>query len=173
MFKRIIVLSSLLLAACQPRVYPIESPYYRIPAGSELILHRNITIPPVHARVYIQNGRLQKRKAINQYYPYCEFEILTLSEQDQVIQPDRFRIHKLSKQMETSRQQVMYASASLDQLDKPLIAYNTVIYLSSSRQPDVYRLSCMYWTDDNMDNHLTLKQIRTTLGDLFSIEIHD
>jgi hypothetical protein len=173
MFKYIFVLTCLLLVACQPRVYPIDSPYYRIPLGSELILNKNITIPPNRARVFIQNGHLLKANAVDQYYPFCEFEILTLSDQSQTIQTDRFQIHELSKQMKTSRQQLRYASTSLDHLDQPLIAYNTVMYLTSSRQPDVYRLSCMYWTDDNMDNHLTLEQIRKTLGKLFSIDILD
>lgn len=167
----LLIVLALLLTGCQPAVYPIDSPYYRIPLGSILVLNRDLTIPPHQARVIIQYGQVVSRKERDQYYPYCEFEILTLSESPQVIHPDRFSIQRLNKHMETSRQAVMYASLSLLGRDNPLVAYNTKMYLSSSVQPDVYRMSCMYWTDDAMDDHLTLQQIRDTLGEIFTIKI--
>ena len=141
--------------------------------GSLLILNKDVTIPANHARVIIQNGRILSRRDVDQYYPFCEFEILTLSESDQVIHPDQFKIHKLDKRMDTSSQPVMYASLADSQFDRPLIAYNTVMYLSSDKQPDVYRMSCMYWTDDSMATHLTQNQINATLGDIFQFVIND
>lgn len=171
----LIILMSLLAVACTQSVVPkFDSPYYRIPLGSTLILQQPLTIPAHQARTIIQNGRVVSRRDRDQYYPYCEFEILTLSESDQVVRPDQFRIHKLAKHMESSRQQVMYASLlMMASDDNRLIAYNTVMYLSSDKQPDVYRMSCMYWTDDPMDEHLSLNAIKTTLGDLFSFQIID
>lgn len=172
-YATFVVFLAMILAACQPVEYPRDSPYYRIPLGSSLVLHQALPIPPRQARVIIQDGRLISRKQLDQYYPYCEFEIRTLSDSVQTIRPGRFRIHRLNKHMETSAKPVRYASLSLFSFDKPLIAYNTKMYLSSDNQPDVYRMSCMYWTDDSMDTHLTLQQIRHTLGDLFSIDIID
>ena len=174
MKNMLVLLGSLILTACTQTVVPkFDSPYYKIPLGSILVLHQSLTIPANQARVIIQNGRLVGRRDRDQYYPYCEFEILTLSESDQVIFPDRFKIHKLSKQMDTSRLQVMYASLIMADNDNRLIAYNTVMYLSSQKQPDVYRLSCMYWTDDPMDDHLSVNQMNKTLGNILSIEIAD
>jgi len=174
MNKFLVAVMSLLLVACaQPGVPRFESPYYRVPLGSQLILHQPLTMPANLARIFIQNGKVVTRRDIDQYYPYCEFEILTLKEVDQVIQPDRFKIHKLSKQMDTSRQAVMYASLLASEVENPLIAYNTVFYLASEKQPDVYRMSCMYWTDDPMDAYLTQNQITATLGDIFSFVIDE
>ena len=166
-----LILVLLLLSACQTRDYPITSPYYRIPLGSQLVLHQDITIPANRARVLIQNGRIQERRDIDQYYPFCEFEILTLKDTDQVIKADTFNIHKLDKRMETSSQPILYASLVSDRLESRLIAYNTQYYLRSDRQPDVYRLMCLYWTDNSLDNHLTHEQIQQTLGKLFSFVI--
>ena len=176
MKNMLVFLISLMLTACTQTVVPkFDSPYYKIPLGSILVLHQSLTIPPNQARVIIQNGRLISRRDRDQYYPYCEFEIRTLSESEQVILPDRFRIHKLWKHMDTSRQQVMYASVGLMLADNndPLVAYNTIMFLSSDKQPDVYRMSCMYWTDDPLDQHLSVNQINKTLGDILSIEITD
>lgn len=164
---------SLFLASCaQPVMNKFDSHSYKIPIGSLLILNQDITIPGGHTRVIIQNGHVVSGKQRDQYYPYCEFEVLTLKQTDQVVHPDKFRIRKLSKQMDTSRQQ-MFASLSMFGRDTPLIAYNTVMYLSSQVQPDVYRMSCMYWTDDNMDSYLTQHELQKTVGNIFSFVIND
>jgi hypothetical protein len=175
MNKVLIALMSLLLLACSQAMVPkFDSPWYRVPLGSQLILHQPLTIPANRARIFIQNGRVFNRHPdIDQYYPYCEFEIRTLKVSDQVIQADRFRVHKLSRRIETSLQPVLLASLSDSQFDTPLVAYNTEFYLSSDKQPDVYRLACMYWTDDSMDAYLSQNQINATLGDLFSFVITD
>ena len=164
-------LGLLMLAACQTRDYPITSPFYLIPLGSHLVLHQDITIPANRARALIQNGHILERRDIDQYYPFCEFEILTLKDTDQVIKADTFTIHKLDKRMETSSQPIRYASLVSDRFESRLIAYNTQYYLHSDRQPDVYRLMCLYWTDNSMDNHLTHDQIQQALGKLFSFVI--
>ena len=169
----ILVLFIISLTACEhPGVRDVNSPYYRIPPGSLLVLHQQLTIPANQARVLIQNGQLKSRRDIDQYYPYCEFEILTLSEQDQHIHADQFTIYKSTKQMEFSSLPVMYASLVMNHLESRLVAYNTTYYLRSEKQPDVYRMMCLYWTDDSMDDFLTQNAIEKTLGNLFSFNIN-
>lgn len=162
----------LLLSACaMPVVDRFDYPPYKIPVGSVLVLNQAITIPAGHTRAIIQHGKVVTRKQSDQYYPYCEFEVLTLKDTDQVVNPDRFIVHKFSRQRDTSSQTVMFASLSMFGFDPPLIAYNTILYLSSQKQPDVYRISCMYWTDDSLDNFLTVNQLKKTLGNLFTLQI--
>lgn len=162
----------LLLSACaQPEIHKYDSPYYKIPVGSSLTLNQDIIIPAGQARTLIQYGKMvAKRNQIDQYYPWCEFEVRTLNEEDQVIQPDQFRISRLSKEFRYSSRSIMYASLADNDYSR-LIGYATVMYLQSDKQPDVYRMTCLYWTDDNLDDHLSKNQISDTMGQVFSLEI--
>jgi hypothetical protein len=162
----------LLLSACaQPEIHKYDSPYYKIPVGSSLILNQDIAIPAGQARALIQYGKMvTERNQIDQYYPWCEFEVRTLKDEERVIQPDHFRITRLSKEFRFSSRSVMYASLVSNDYAR-LIGYATVMYLQSEKQPDVYRMTCLYWTDDNMDEHLSKNQISDTLGQVFSLEI--
>lgn len=173
MKKSLIPAACMLLSACsQPAVHKFDSPFYKIPVDSTLVLNQDITIPANQARALIQYGKVVTRKQVDQYAPSCEFEVLTLKDTDQVIHPDRFRIKKLSKDIQFSSRPVMYASRILMAVgESKMVAYNTVMYLESQQQPDVYRMSCLYWTDEPMDNHLTKNQISKALGDIFTLDI--
>ena len=58
MWRMIIVLVVTVLAACQTTAYEgnENSPYYKVPIGSKLILHQEIEIPPHLAGIYLQAG---------------------------------------------------------------------------------------------------------------------
>ncbi|NNG14194.1 MAG: hypothetical protein HKM22_03455 [Gammaproteobacteria bacterium] len=49
--------------------------------------------------------------------------------------------------------------------------YMTVLYLHSDRQPDVFRMTCQHWEAPSDAQHLTIKQIRQALGDLFTLKL--
>ena len=149
-----------------------DSPFYKVPINSKLILNQDIVIPPNRARVLIQNGKILPRNQIDRYYPYCEFEIRTLGEQEQVIRADEFVVIRLKQDVEGSLNNVMHASISNDR-GSIIVAYNTMYYLESIRQPDVLRLMCMYWTDDSLDHYLTHNETKQALGELFSFQLAD
>jgi hypothetical protein len=46
----------------------------------------------------------------------------------------------------------------------------TVISLHSDRQPDVFRLSCRQLDEPYLARHVSLEQMRKTLGDLLTLE---
>lgn len=57
--------------------------------------------------------------------------------------------------------------------DSPTAENNiTEIFLHSPKQPDVLRLSCMHWEDVSDANHLTIKQIRATLGKYITLKLN-
>ena len=145
----LVILTTISLTACEHQpVDPFNSPYYRVPVQSTLKLHQPLTIPANQARVLIQNGKILSRSQIDQYYPHCEFEIRTLKDAAQTITPDSFIVIKVARDMESSLDEIMYASMVADNSGFSLIAYSTLYYLQSDKQPDVLRMTCLYWTDD-------------------------
>jgi len=173
MKKIILLLSCLALAACQyvpPR--DISSPFFSPPAGSTLRLTRQLTIPANDAGVMIQYGQPQYSSwKLDQYYPHCDFELRTRAPRQQVVEPDTFTVTRTVREIEN----VLLAPAIVASSDSangpPHENYMTVLYLHSDRQPDVLRMTCQYWEDPNDGQHLTIKQIREALGDLFILEL--
>ncbi len=162
-----------LLSSCthQP-VSDINSPLYSVPAGSTLSLNRDIVIPPNRARIFIQNDTVfDSINAVNEYYPFCEFEILTLSKHAQKVHADTFNIIKVIDETLTGNKPLLYASLIVSDTAPLLIAYNTIYYLQSEKQPDVYRLMCLYWTDPGPDSFLSFTEIRDTLGTLITFKL--
>jgi hypothetical protein len=53
----------------------------------------------------------------------------------------------------------------------PMLVFSTRLALRSDRQPDIYRLTCMYWGSPGFDAHLTITDIRRTLTPLFTLNL--
>ena len=163
------------LTGCQQM--PLEnenSPYYTPPIGSLLILHKEFTIQPNQVSVYLQNGGIVHKSQIDQYYANCKFEVKTIKTTAQFIVPDTFEIVKIrldynlvlyNKVIVASRV-VLSGSASAT-----AEVFSTTYYLRSAKQPNVLYLTCEHWEDPADGAHLTLAQIRQTLGDIMTIQI--
>lgn len=171
--KTILLLLSLSLVACQyvpPR--DINSPFFSPPAGSQLRLTRPLTIPANDAGVFIQNGQAQYSSwHLNKYYPNCDFEVYTRADHERIIEPDTFTVKRTVRETE----HVSLTPATVAGLDfgagPPTENYMTVLYLHSDKQADVFRMTCQHWQDPSHGDHLTIKQIRQALGDLFILEL--
>jgi hypothetical protein len=50
-------------------------------------------------------------------------------------------------------------------------SYAWVIHLRSSRQPDVLRMTCGRWDYPGAASRLTIREIRDTLGELFTLRL--
>ena len=172
MVSRIFVVA-LLVSSCQhPLTKDQSSPYFQVPEGSRLILDQPFSIPPGKARVFIQNGQVINTKDLDQYQHHCEFEINTLKDESQIIQPDEFYIYKTDHVIRWSQIPVMYASLGmLFQSDSPLVAYTNEYYLRSQKQPDVRALSCLHWDDQADAYHLSVDEVQQVLEGLFTLHI--
>lgn len=175
-----LTLATLLLSACSfvpPK--DVNSTFYSPPVGSILTLKRKITIPANDARVRIQNGEIQPSYfALDSYYPNCEFELYSVSEKSREVMPDKFTITKVVRNEEivslVSPTQVAASgfTASIGFGDSsPIFDYQTVMNLRSANQPDVFKLTCMQWEDPNDGDHVTITQIRKTLGNIFELTL--
>lgn len=173
--RLLLAVTIVLLTACQSWHEPSEnSPYYAIPVGSRLILNQPITISADNASVYIQRGQIVPYHRRDLYYANCKFEVNTVKQVSQTIKPDEFVVHRVSQYIEVGRffaPGTMLAGQGGDSGSVMNKLYDRIIYLESSKQPDVLRISCGRWDDRPLSNHLTIQEIRDTLGDLFTVRL--
>ncbi len=167
------------LSACsQNAVKDENSVFYAVPVGSLVVLNQDVTIAGDQVAVYVQNGQLMSDTEVNKYYPNCKFEVYKISEQPRTVLADTFEIIKVVDDIESSSLQKSTELAALDKaltfgmLDRSYVFnYATLMYLNSEKQKDVYRLTCQHWEDVMDGRHLTIRQMRVAMGDVFTLEI--
>lgn len=182
MKKALIFLLALGLWGCDTsRSYGPETPYYRFPAGSRLVLNQALEIPANWASVRIQNGRVVPFGHVQEQLPHCIFEIDTVRETPQRVEPDSFGIVKVVRSESTlavasSGFFFSVGNASSDFGGPAQMFYKTIFTLHSARQPGVLRMTCQsdqYAAGVGIPRHLTVSEIRQALGDLFTLELPD
>jgi hypothetical protein len=156
-----------------------NSPYYLVPVGSRLTLHRALTIPGDQVAVFLQDGRLISSGGVRTLYPHCKFEVRRIATSARSVRPDEFIVTRVTQELVHSVDAgtLRYASAlrtrgvSTDGDGPSLQAFATYLYLASDRQPDVFRLGCGQWGYMPRDRHVTIAEIRRTLGDVFTLRV--
>ena len=179
------------LAACVSGPYPISSPFFIIPAGSQIEVNQQLTIPSNSGRVYLQYGKVVSAKEKDRYQPHCWFLSWKVLETPQVIKPDTFTVVSTQKQEDLVQRDLRLKLASnsprasagigitiggtMDPLagDAPLATeYITQIHIHSDGQPDIRMLECNHWDDPSSGEHLTVEQMQAALGQLATIIIN-
>jgi len=150
------------------------------PAVGELRLDKILQIEPDAATARLQYGRIVARNAVQEQDPFCVFEIDTVSPTYQTVLPGRFEIIAVTRSVETLAGMPPFRSAwqvrrvSFGDDDGPThIYYKTTFRLRDDVQP-VRALSCM--SNQNAGGipimrHLTSGEIRTALGDWFTLRL--
>lgn len=173
-----ILILALVAAACQPlSSYPIDSPYYQPPAGGQLALNQAIEIPPDRATLRFQFGK--PVPSVHEYDTHCIFEVTTLSETPQRIEPDLFQITQVRSGSslygaQHSQAGIMPARWVFD--DAPTHYYfKTEMFLRSAKQPQVLMLTCQHvWvvgTDWSRERPPTLAEMQQALGNYFTFRL--
>ena len=154
----LILLAMPLLAGCEALLaskYDMNSPFYKIPDGSQLVLHRTLNIPAEREHVVIQSGRSGAGGA-NQYAVNCEFYVRTLG--PGAVQPDTFTITRAENTQEWVNQ-------------PSIMRFYRVLYLRSATQPDVLKLVCQDWDGPLLGRKVSIPEMRAALGDVITLEI--
>ncbi|MGB5260727.1 MAG: hypothetical protein WBO34_09425 [Gammaproteobacteria bacterium] len=165
-----ITLLSLLLVACTAGTgYQYPTGYPALPVLSTVTLNREFNIQPHRASEYIQYGVITPYNQIVEYYPYCQFELRTVKGTSRTVTPETFIVTGIHRDqfMAGFRWQRVADSGGGDY---NMIMSTTVISLHADRQADVFRLSCMQLDEPYLARHVSLDQMRETLGDLFTLE---
>ena len=168
----------LMLSGCQSGPYPESSSYFRIPTGSQLIVKQALTIRANTASVYLQDGKAVTHSQIDQYNAHCWFLSWKVVEQNQVIKPGQFIVTGVRELEEfVYRQGEIYLAGNSRSGLRGMtngataIEYKTELTIHSDEQPDIRKLICNHWEDPADARHLTLAEIRTTLGALVDIKL--
>jgi len=167
-----LVLSQLSLHACQSTV--TQSLIHSFAPTAKLILNQDLTIPANTAGVFIQGGKVVSAVERDQYHPNCRLIVKDLRSTPQVVKADQFDIRRMQSYedyVNTASPRYATASNVLHLADGGPSPQNfaIVFYLSSTKQPNVTTLACAHWEDPSFAKHLTPEQIRTTLGDIFTL----
>ena len=164
---------AIFLSACQTDTTyyasPEDNPANLPAAGTKLILHQSLNIPPDQAGIYLQYGKITEFNQIQRYSAHCRFEVYKLSNDPQLIQPDSFTIQKISRQESSVESKPLRNVARYDG-GVAYLYYTTVFYLHSPIQPNVYRLTCGHWLLANEGRYLSLTEIRNSLGDIITLQ---
>lgn len=176
---RLAVILVVFLSGCESFIKPdVNSPFYKVPSGSKLVLRRTIAIPTKRLKIYLQEGSLDY--GANRYYPFCKFELKQAKNHPQFIEPDQFMITRTRRVVDhfvglDPDRQPLFASISFGSSNNgkpsPRI-YGTQMDLRSPKQPNVFRLTCGHLQDPNMKaRHLSINQIREALGAVFTLQL--
>ena len=175
----VFVVSTLLLAACAPAVYQTGIYSGNLSVGTVLELREPLAFRAERSRVFLQDGEVIKQGKLNRFAAHCNFESTKLAKQGDVIEPDTFRILRV----EQSYDRVVMAN-------HPMVASNAVtarlwdnkrgptsisryysFYLDSSRQPEIFRMTCHGAEADQPEARLpTRPEIESVLGEKVHIQ---
>ncbi len=176
----IVLLSGLSFFGCQAPPFSPDSPLSGVPVQSRLILHQSLTIPANKLSLWFQDGKQIPEKLLDRYYPHCKFETFTMKTRAKTIETDTFVIYKVVRWDDYAMQSIQLARTQFGigigihgTLDggPSFVNVATEMFLKSDKQPDVYRLVCSQWEDPVDWNHVTINQIRNTLGNIFTLEL--
>lgn len=171
-----VVVVALALAGCQQvPVRDESSPYSRIPAGSRIVLHKALSVPQGHARVFLQGGEVKAKAKLNRYYPHCNFELRDVSDGTLRIEPDTFFVTRVTEgeEMVVRRQGPLRRVGFRSDRDSASMISRFVRYrLGSESQPRLMRLTCHGgFADPYEAQYPGISDIRKALGERVSIRL--
>ncbi len=160
-----------LLAACQTAAYRGDenSPYFTVPVGTRLVLHRELVIPADRVDVYLQGGRVLGYAEVNPHHPFCTFDVRRRLGTPQTVAPDEFAVTKATQDVFYSRHVPGTVLASDGSPSFEI--YSTILALHSDRQPQVVNLTCAQWQYPPLQRHVTINEMRQALGALFTLRL--
>ena len=170
------------LAACETAYkdgVPNErSPWFFVPVGSKLVLHRSIEIPSDQGAAYLQDGKLLPWYHVNQHAPYCALALPVTQAVPQRVSPDDFAVRRITQRSLftlAAAQAGALRHAAARESDGDGMTYEvlaTVMDIQSERQPEVRALTCASWCLPQGLTCLTVEDIRRALGAYFTLQLN-
>ncbi len=172
----LLCLVALLWSCDTPRSHGPETPYYRFPYGTRLVLNRTLEIPAGWATARIQNGGVVPFGSVQEHLPHCILEINTVRSDVQRVEADNFSIVNVVRSESTIAASTgFFVRTAFADTDRPgQMFFKTIFTLRSERQPGVRWLTCQsdqYAAGTAIPRHLTVFEIRQVLGALFTLEL--
>ncbi|HKJ95827.1 MAG TPA: hypothetical protein VKA32_09395 [Gammaproteobacteria bacterium] len=146
---------------------------YTVPEGSTLTLRKSVELPAGPFSIWIQDGRYALR-AVDDYRPFCKLHGKTSSTSGVTLQPTRFRIVEVRYRYDiaAARGAVRVASLALRESgDDELTMIQTQMKLHSDEPTPLDTVTCMKRGFVRRDSFLSVEDIRTALGDYFTLDL--
>lgn len=120
--------------------------------GSKIELNISSTIPSDSDRIYIQNGKIISKSAIDTYQVYCNLvmnKYQSVNGSELKVTPGEFTVYRVRLNNDYIHNPVIYASTE-NRFYYPALGvnYRTELFLESPDQPYVKALSCSRNTED-------------------------
>lgn len=174
--QNLLVMAMAGLSACANLAPQDESlSFYPVPAGSKIILHQDLQVPPNSVRAYMQHGQVVK--APSPFDPYCQFEVNDVLPVAQTIKADEFVVRKtqMGEQHIASGNAFLKAGTGVSFGARPgsrdvlLVWY---LWLDSPRQPNVRRMICGGKFDAAYRaRRPSINEIRAQLGSIATLSV--
>lgn len=162
-----------------------------VPVGSRFVLNQPIVIEQDRRSSYIFRGKVVPYNNVDVYYPHCQIFMHKVSTKARQIAPDNFELTKVNEWEDyTSSRTIRVASLDVANLSASggfsgglsvgvgvgsggpsLIKYATILSLRSEKQPEVKEMVCLHWGDRGQIDFLTLEELKSALGNIFTIQI--
>lgn len=179
-FSRCLAMLFVLAGCGTTERYGVDSPYYHYPSsGVRFILNQFLEIPPDSATVRLQYGKVVTRNNIQEQDPYCIFEISTVSQGPQRVEPDAFNVTRVQRSTSTIARGeslpiggLVRVSMGNDSTGPTNYYYKTEFFLHSDSQPNVLLMTCQ--SNQNytpLKRYLTVAEIRQALGNIFTLSL--
>lgn len=176
-----LLLSTLLVGCSQsgPVKKDPMSYLYLPPVGTTVELHKPLTVPGGHTRVFLQRGEVVSKQGFDRYVPSCNFEIRTLSEQPREIDAEAFPVIRVQRETAEIVQQyhpVILAGLNFTGIDTglPMVVRSVHLWVGTDLQPDVMRVTCRGAFADPPDaDPPSIEQMRQALGSYASLILPD
>ena len=154
-----------------------------IHSGDKVILNQSISTPG-GAKIFLQNGKVKKRSEVRESVPYCYFHLRRSSEvidTEASLSSEQFMVIRTSRRNDMvqntqpweqprDQPQAVVAMTIFDQ-DSSEKTLTTRIFLASNNQPEVIGLNCAVWAVPYERSHVTLEEIRKSLGKLVTLNL--
>jgi len=131
----------------------VNSQFFYIRPGSQLILHQDVSIPSGRSHTSFQHGQLVN--GLDNYAVGCVLDVRDLGPGS--VTAATFTI----KRAESSTEWISHPN---------IMRFYRVIYLQSDSQPGVLRLTCQDWDGPLMGKDISVPEMREALGSIFSFE---
>ena len=131
----------------------VNSQFFAIRPGSQLILHQDVSVPSGRSHANFQHGKVVN--GLDNYAVGCVLDVRDLGPGS--VSAGTFTIKR--------------AESSQEWVSRPnIMKFYRVMYLRSDSQPQVLRLTCQDWDGPLLGDDISVPEIREALGGIFSFE---
>ena len=149
-----LTLTIVALAGCNTaQTRDVNSPFYKIPPGSAIVLNKELNIPAGQAHINLQDGT--PSSAVGNYNVSCTFSVRNLG--PSTIKADTFTIRETSTSQEwVSRPDIM--------------RFYREFRLESAQQPEVMNFVCQDWDGPMMGRPVSVPEMQKAVGEYVSFK---